>query len=91
MSLHSMLSKAGDAMKNSIAAGPTEIIQLKGTLTILSDTHFVLGTPGINREPLKNEWLEKQKDAIAKWLQFGGLLVLPFPVEIVDMRKKENE
>lgn len=66
-----------------------EIVQLKGTLTILSDTHIVIGAPYGFYWPKDSIVLGEIQELAMKWIKQGGLLPIPFPVEIIDLRKQE--
>lgn len=61
----------------------------KGTLTILSDTQAIIGCPNGDVVYSASQRGQFQADVLL-WLDAGGVLALPFPVEVVDMRRLET-
>jgi hypothetical protein len=61
----------------------------KGTLTILSDTHAVIGFPNETGMPAET-YMKRYSEAVTAWLKDGGLLPLPFPVDVIDMRQPKR-
>lgn len=61
----------------------------KGTLTILSDTNAILGLP--IEPPYPESVIMRCRDAVTAWLKDGGVLTLPFPIEVIDMRNYGNK
>lgn len=59
----------------------------KGTLTILDDKHAVLGYPN-NPDRIIYSPAECRihLEGVKQWMTNGGVLSLPFPVEVTDLR-----
>lgn len=63
----------------------------KGTLTILTSKHFVIGVPASSFISFEIEELRELKERTQTWLADGGVLMFPFPVEVIDLRATEEQ
>jgi hypothetical protein len=61
----------------------------KGTLTVFSGTNAILGLP---TEPIyPNAKIAEFTATVQEWLEHGGVIYLPFPVEVIDLRQQKQE
>lgn len=57
----------------------------KGTLTLLDGNRTVIGFPTDNGRYSDSE-MQRISLAVEDWLDNGGTLRIPFPVEVIDLR-----
>ena len=60
-----------------------------GTLSILDNGHIVLGLPHDYRVALSD--IELLQAQVSQWAKLGGVLVLNFPADVVDLRPSNTE